>query len=137
MQTDSTGAKINVVTAIVVKTLVTNPLAVTAVFCSRDNAVIPQTITGSESSESVSLELTENFNPESDYLVALTRSGDDGQNCQYMLLAGVAPTWLEYPEKEDFNLLGGSDRMDPGHRRIVALPLRFVAERLAREKPRV
>jgi hypothetical protein len=137
MKANTIGAKINVVTSIVVKTLVKNPLAATAVFCSRDHIVSAQTLTAGENIEEVSLSLGADFDAQRDYLISVTRSEEDGSHCHFQLLAGTAPDWFEYPENEVFNLLGGSDTMDRGSRFLVAMPVRFIAERLAKEKPRV
>jgi hypothetical protein len=137
MKTNTTGAKINVLTSIVVKTLVKTPLAVTVVFSSRDNLVDTVMVTQEQNHEEVSLALQESFNLDSDYLVAVTRSGECGTNCQYTLLAGKAPDWFEHPEREAFNMLGDSGTMECGNRWIVALPLSFIADRVGNEKPRV
>ncbi|MBS2010238.1 MAG: hypothetical protein JST01_24525 [Cyanobacteria bacterium SZAS TMP-1] len=139
MKTNTTGARVHVVTSIVVKTFVGTPLAVTAVFGSNTNLVHSTVLPRAEGElvEEVSLHLTEDFDLDSDYLVAVTRSGVDGEHCQYTLLAGVAPPWFAHPEQETFNPLCGSDCMDIGPRLIVALPLSFIADRLAHEKPRV
>ena len=137
MKTNTTGAKINVLTGIVVKTFVKTPLAVTVVFSSRDNLVDTLMVTQEDYQEEVSLALQESFNLDSDYLVAVTRSGEGGTNCQYTLLAGKAPDWFEHPEREAFNLLGDSGTMERGSRWIVALPLSFITDRVGNEKPRV
>jgi hypothetical protein len=137
MKTNTTGAKINVVTTIVVKTFVKNPLAVTAIFGSRIDLAATLVVTQEEDLEETSLSLNQDFNPDNDYLVALTRFQEGGRDCQYTLLAGTAPAWFDHPEHEAFNLLGSSDTMDTGRRLLVALPLKFLAARLGHEKPRV
>jgi len=141
MKTITTGAKVHVVTSIVVKTFVGKPLAVTAVLSSRpdlvESAVLRQDAEVAPELEEVILKIKDSFDLDKDYLVAVTRSGVDGENCQYTLLAGHAPPWFAHPEQETFNPLCGSDCMDLGPRRIVALPLNFIADRLAHEKPRV
>jgi len=147
MKTITTGAKVHVVTSIVVKTFVGKPLAVTAVLSSRpdlvESAILPQTaFSNGQPDETVEVEevvlkIKDSFDLDKDYLVAVTRSGEGGENCQYTLLAGHAPAWFAHPEQETFNPLCGSDCMDLGPRRIVALPLNFIADRLAHEKPRV
>jgi|GEM_PF-6440306 len=144
MKTITTGAKVHVVTSIVVKTFVGKPLAVTAVLSSRpdlvESAVLPQAYQADGAAaqlEEVVLNVKDSFDLDKDYLVAVTRSGADGENCQYTLLAGNAPSWFAHPEQESFNPLCGSDCMDLGPRRIVALPLNFIADLLAHEKPRV
>ena len=81
MKINTTGAKINVLTSVVVKTFVKTPLAVTVIFGSRQNLVDTLMVTQEEHLEEVSLALQESFNPANDYLVAVTRSGDDGSHC--------------------------------------------------------
>lgn len=126
-----------VVRAMVINTFHRNPLAVTAVFASRSDLV---TVTPRHldcDCEAVEVSLSANFADEKDYLVAVTRAGENGEYCRYTLLAGRAPAWYAQPQNEHFNPLAGSDCMDSESRILVALPVAFLAERLAHEKPKV
>lgn len=141
MSFKSTGtvpaAVLPVVRGMVINTFHRNPLAVTAVFASRSDLVTVVPRHHDCDCEVVEISLSANFADEEDYLVAVTRAGENGQYCRYTLLAGRAPGWYAQPQNEHFNPLAGSDFMGSETRTLVALPVAFLADRLAHEKPKV
>lgn len=127
----------SVLRGVIINVFSAEPLTVTAVFASQQDIVMARPIRCDNECEDVTITIREDFDHAKDFLVAVTRSGEDGKDCHYTLLAGKAPDWIVRPEDEHFNPLGGSDSMGSESRRLVALPLAFLTRRLAAEKPKV